>query len=115
MVARTLRNAGVSKHDLRRMLYQHARLPAWKMERYIGLWSNLVPGRPTLRELVDAGTAAAHFAESDDPDRLVPIVERPEDILLVLSGDPLRSNAYAFASNGMHGFPTSRRIRFPTR
>ena len=58
MVARTLRNAGVSKHDLRRMLYQHARLPAWKMERYIGLWSNLVPGRPTLRELVDAGTAA---------------------------------------------------------
>jgi hypothetical protein len=35
------------------------------------------------------------------------------DILLVLAGDPLRSNTYAFASNGMHGFPTSQRIRLP--
>jgi hypothetical protein len=45
--------------------------------------------------------------------RLVPIVERPEDILVVVSGDPLRSNACVFGSNGMHGFPTSRRVRHP--
>jgi hypothetical protein len=96
MVANTLARSGTTKATLRDLLFQYARLPASKMETYIG-----------------TGTAAPHFAESDDPERLVPIVEAPEDILLVLSGDPLRSNAYAFASNGMHGFPTSRRIRMP--
>lgn len=112
MVARTLARAGVGKKELRALLYRHARLPARQMEHLIGTWSNLVPGRPALADLVAAGSAAPQFAESDDPDRLVPIVERPEDILLVLSGDPLRSNAVAFASNGMHGFPTSKKVRF---
>ena len=114
MVARTLTRAGLTKADVREGLFRHARLPAEKLETYIGPWSNLVPGRPTLADLVAAGKAAAHFAESGDPARLVPIVESPDDILLVASGDPLRSNAYAFASNGMHGFPTSRRVRWPT-
>jgi len=112
MVARTLARAGTTKHALRQLLYEHARLPARQLETYIGAWSNLVPGRPSLRQLVENGTAAPYFAESDDPERLVPIVEKPDDILLVLSGDPLRSNAAVFGSNGMHGFPTSRRIRF---
>ena len=113
MAARTLTRAGLRKADVRDGLFRHARLPAEKLETYIGLWSNLVPGRPTLGQLVAAGKAAPIFAESDDPARPVPIVARADDILLVVSGDPLRSNAYAFASNGMHGFPTSRRIRWP--
>ena len=75
------------------------------------MWTNLLPGRPTLKQLVKNGTAAAHFSESDDPNRLVPIVENPDDFLIVVSGDPLRSNAYAFGSNGMHGYPTSKAIR----
>lgn len=113
LVAKTLNRAGMSKANLRAALFDYARLPAHEMERYIGQWTNLVPGRPTLGQLVEAGTAAPHFAESEDPSRLVPIVEKPEDILLVVSGDPLRSNAYVFASNGMHGFPTSRLVRRP--
>ena len=111
LVANTLAKSGLSKRAVQEALFGQARLPAHKMEAYIGAWSNLVPGRQTLRQLVEAGQAEPHFAESDDPERLVPIVARPEDILLVVSGDPLRSNAYAFASNGMHGFPTSKRIR----
>jgi len=111
MVAKTLHQAGLGKEDVRQGLFRHAHLPAARLETYIGRWSNLVPGRPTLADLIAAGKAVPLFAESDDPARLVPIVARAEDILLVVSGDPLRSNAYAFASNGMHGFPTSRRIR----
>ncbi|MDD9913055.1 MAG: hypothetical protein OXT01_00155 [Rhodospirillaceae bacterium] len=113
LVAKTLQRAGMSKENLRSALFDYARLPAEKLERYIGQWTNLVPGKPTLDQLVAGGTAAAHFASEDDPQRLVPIVEKPEDILIIVSGDPLRSNAYAFASNGMHGFPTSKRIRIP--
>ena len=101
----------MSKDGLRTALYEHARLPAVKLERYIGHWTNLLPGGPSLGQLEADGTAAPHFAENDDPQRLVPIVENPEDILITVSGDPLRSNAYVFASNGMHGFPTSKKIR----
>lgn len=112
LIVQTLKSNNVSKAELRELLFLYARLPAQKMETYIGLWSNLVPGRPTLEELVQLGTAAPHFALSTNPQRMVPIVERPEDIFIVVSGDPMRSNAYVFASNGMHGFPTSQLIRF---
>jgi hypothetical protein len=111
MVAKTLTRAGIGKAELKRLLFEYARIPAWKMETYIGAWTNLVPGQPTLRELVAAGRATRQFALDDNPERLAPIVERPEDILVVVSGDPLRSNACVFGSNGMHGFPTSRRVR----
>jgi hypothetical protein len=111
MIAKTLARAGVDRDGLRRRLYDQARLPAWKMEQYVGEFTNLVPGRQTLLQMHAAGTASAQFALSDDPNRLVPIVERPEDIALVVSGDPHRSNALVFGSNGMHGSPTSRLIR----
>jgi hypothetical protein len=113
ILAETLARAGLSKADVQRLLYRHARIPAWKFERYIGEWTNLVPGRPALTDLVKRGRAPAVFAESEDPDRLVPVVCNPEDIMIAVSGDPLRTNAYVFAHNGMLGYPTTRRIQFP--
>jgi hypothetical protein len=53
------------------------------------------------------------FAESDDPDRLVPITTDPEDIQIAVTGDPMRTNAYVFAHNGMLGYPTAKRVRLP--
>ena len=110
LVATTLAKVGLSKSDIRTRLFEYARLPARKLETYLGPWANLVPGRQTLADMVNAGTAPAGYAESDDPERLVPIVERAEDILIVVSGDPHRSNAMVLGSNGMHGFVTSRRV-----
>lgn len=112
LVARTLARGGLSKEQVREGLYRHARVSAARVEAIIGPWTNLVPGRPTLRQLVERGLAAPVFAESDDPARLVPVVEKPEDIQIVVAGDPQRSNAYVLVSNGMHGFPTSKRIRW---
>ena len=112
-VARTLAKAGLSKADVRNGLFKHARIPAHRFEAFAGEWSNLVPGRQTLNQLAEAGKAASVFAESDDRERLVPIVERAEHIILVVSGDPRRSNAMAHGSNGMHGMLTSRKIRMP--
>ena len=51
-------------------------MPAWRFERYIGEWTNLVPGRRRLEDLVKAGLVPPVFAESNDPERLVPIVCR---------------------------------------
>jgi len=113
ILAETLARAGLSKHDVKRRLFELARIPARRFERYIGEWTNLVPGRPTLADLVRSGKAPAVFAESDDPDRLVPVVCAPEDIAIAVSGDPLRTNAYSFAHNGMLGYPTSKPVRLP--
>ena len=112
MVAKTLSRAGWDKARLRKELFDRATLPASKVEKYVGLWTNFVPGGQSLTSVVKDGRAAPVFAQSDDPHRLVPIVEKPDDLLIVISGDPNRSNAYALASNGMHGYPTSRRVRF---
>jgi hypothetical protein len=47
------------------------------------------------------------FAASDDPQRLVPIVTRPERIRIAVAGDPTRTNAYAFSNDGPHGWWTT--------
>jgi len=115
ILAQTLARAGLSKQDVQRQLFQHARIPARQFERYTGEWTNLLPGRPSLRDLVKRGRAAAVFAESDDPDRLVPVVEKADDIMIAVSGDPLRTNAYVFAHNGILGYTTTKPIRMPAR
>jgi hypothetical protein len=115
ILAQTLARAGLSKQDVQRRLFEHARIPAWKFERYIGEWTNLAPGRPALRDLVKRGRASAVFAESDDPERLVPVVEKAEDVMIAVSGDPLRTNAYVFGHNGILGYTTTKPVRLPAR
>ena len=53
------------------------------------------------------------FYESDDPERLVPIVWKPEDFMIAVGGDPLRNNAYIFAHNAFLGYPVGRKIGLP--
>jgi len=113
ILAETLARGGLGKAALKERLFALARIPARKFEQYLGGWTNLVPGRPTLVDLVKRGRAPAVFAESEDPDRLVPVVLRAEDIMVAVSGDPLRTNAYVFAHNGMLGYPTTRIISLP--
>jgi Domain of unknown function (DUF4118) len=61
ILAETLARAGLSKQDVQRQLFQHARIPARQFERSTGEWTNLLPGRPSLRDLVKRGRAAAVF------------------------------------------------------
>ena len=113
ILAETLARAGVTKARLKELLFEHARIPAWKFERYLSGWTNLVAGQPTLAGLVASGRAPAFYAASDDPARLVPVVQRPEDIMVAVSGDPLRTNAYVFAHNGILGYPTTKAVALP--
>lgn len=110
ILARTFGRAGCTRTDVQAALFRESRIPASRFERYIGEWSNLTPGRRRLLDLVDDGVLPEVFAESDDPDRPVPIVTRPERIMIAVAGDPNRTNAYAFANDGPHGWWTSREI-----
>jgi hypothetical protein len=110
VLARTFARAGWTKGDAQAALFRHARIPASRFERYIGAWSNLTAGRQRLADLVAGGVLPPVFAESDDPDRPVPIVTRPERILIAVAGDPNRTNAYAFSNDGPHGWWTARAV-----
>ena len=48
-----------------------------------------------------------------DPERLVPIVFRAEDIMIAVGGDPLRTNCYVFCQNGYIGSPTAKPVSLP--
>lgn len=110
ILAETIARSGWTKSDLQAALFDKARIPARRFEDYIGHWTNLVPGRRRLVDFVNLRRADALFGESTDPERLVPIVARPEHLLIGVAGDPLRTNAYVFAHNGMLGFPVAHRI-----
>ena len=111
ILAETIAKAGWSKDDVRRYLFEHARTPAWEIERNLRDFMN----KPiwNLAEEADAGRIPKLFHESDDPNRRVPHVFRPEDYMIVVTGDPLRTNAYVFAHNGRLGYPVAKKIRLP--
>lgn len=103
MLARLFGRAGWRRRDVKEALFEHARIPAWKFEKLIGEWSNLTAGRRTLVSLAADGLVPPVFAESDDPDRLVPIVTDPSKFLIAVTGDPNRANAFAMSHDGPHG------------
>ena len=109
-IAEVIAKSGLSKKDVQRYLYENARIPAWRFEEILSWMS---PEKIDLCKLVDAGIAPKQFCESKDPDRMVPIVCSPNDFLITVSGDPLRNNAYAFTSNGIFGYTTSKKIEVP--
>lgn len=112
VLARTIAAAGWSKDDLRRALFEQARIPAQRFEKLIGEWSNLTPGRRSLVEHVELGNLPPVFAETDDPERLVPIVCEASKFMVAVAGDPNRTNAYVFANDGPHGDWTTKAIDF---
>jgi hypothetical protein len=111
ILAETIAKAGWSKADVKRSLYDNARMQAGRLEVMMERWTEFKIG--SLKHQVNLGNLPRDFAESDDPQRMVPIVLDPEDFMVLVSGDPLRTNAYAFAHNGYLGFPTAKKIELP--
>ena len=111
ILAETIARAGWSKQDVKRYLYDHARLTAREFERYIGEWTDH-PIR-SLKEQANLGKIPKLFYQSDDPERMVPIVFEPDDFMIVVAGDLLRTNCYTFAHNGILGYPVAKKIALP--
>src|SRR5688572_8236910 len=108
IIARTIASWGWSKADLRKYLFDHARLPAHQYERILRDWTV----KPTwnLEEEYRLGRVPKVFFDSDDPNRMVPLVWEPDDYMVVVTGDPARNSAYVFAHNGVLGYPVAKKI-----
>ena len=111
ILAETFAKAGWSKADLQRYLFDHARVPASEFERMLRDWT----AKPVwdLAEQVRLGKIPKVYHESDDPARMVPLVWKPQDYMICVTGDPLRNSAYVFAHNGLLGYPVAKRIELP--
>ncbi len=111
IIAETIAGWGWSKRDLKRHLFDHARIPAHQFERILRDWTQ----KPTwnLTEEAKAGRIPKVFHASDDPDRMVPLVWKPEDYMLAVTGDLTRNSVYIFAHNGVLGYPVAKRIALP--
>jgi len=110
ILARTFAAAGWSKAQVQQALFAQARMRAWRFEKMVGEWSNLTAGRRTLVDMAAAGDVPAVFAESEDPERLVPIVTDPSKFVIAVAGDPNRTNAYVMSNDGPHGDWTARPV-----
>ncbi len=111
IIAETIAAGGWSKQKFREQLFAQARMPAHQFERILRDWTQ----KPTwnLQEEHAAGRIPKIFHESDDPERRVPLVWRPEDFQIVVTGDLGRNSIYVFAHNGVLGFPVGKEIRLP--
>jgi hypothetical protein len=111
ILARTMAAGGWSKQDLKQQLFEHARMPAWQFERYLRDWTM----KPTwdLAQEVRLGRIPKVFCESDDPNRMVPIVWEADDFMIAVTGDLMRNSAFVFAHNGVLGYPVGKQIHLP--
>jgi hypothetical protein len=108
IIARAIAGWGWSKQKLKQYLFDHARIPAQEYERILRDWT----AKPTwnLEEEYRLGRIPRVFCESEDPNRLVPLVWEPDDYMIVVTGDPARNSAYVFAHNGVLGYPVAKKI-----
>ena len=111
IIVETIAKAGWSKLDVKKFLFEHARMPAYVFERQLRDWN--IRGVWDLKDDVVNGRIPKVFYESDDPNRMVPIVWKPEDFMIAVGGDPMRNNAYIFAHNAFLGYPVGRKIGLP--
>ena len=111
ILAETIAAGGWTKETLRQKLFDHARMPAHQFERILRDWTQ----KPTwnLAEEHKAGRIPKVFHESDDPNRMVPLVFKPEDYQIVVTGDLGRNSCYVFAHNGVLGYPVGKEIKLP--
>jgi hypothetical protein len=109
-VARFLAKEGISKNDVKRYLYDHTKVSVKSMENLAhagGLTSF------NVNKLAAEGIAPKAYAESVDPDRLVPVFLRPEWIGVVVSGDSGRSRCRGYVQNHEQGMPVSKKVVLP--
>ena len=100
-----------SKDQMREYMWRNATISASMMERY----AVQTGGLPLdFRKLVAEGYLSPDYISSDDPERQVRIFAKPEQIGIVVAGDPGRNQSRGYMANHEQGARTSHRIALPT-
>lgn len=108
VIAKLIAKAGFSKDAIRRYLYERARISAREFD------ADLRDTGPVSRA-VREGRLPKSFGESDDPNRMLPVFHSPDELLIVVSGDPTRNRLFVTYQVGYQGCATSREIKLPNK
>lgn len=99
-----------NKDRLRQYLWENMTMSASLMKHFC---AQTAAQNIDFFQLVEEGTLPAYYAASNDPDREIPIIVRPEHIGIVVAGDPGRNQSRAYMSNNAQGGRTARRVELP--
>lgn len=109
-VAGGFARAGWGKKEIRRHLYENAKIAAGTLERY----SDAVFGNPvSIADLAKRTDLGPQFTRSADPGRLVPLLLKEECTDIVVAGDPARNQSKIYLNNQEQGAPVSRKVVLP--
>jgi hypothetical protein len=111
LVANILAEAGYTKDEIRRYIFDHARIPACEFDENLAL---LWPGY-TIRQAVEQGKLAPSFCATHDPARLLPLLHEPRQLLVVVSGSSTKNRNFIVNQAGDQGLAVSREIRLPAK
>ncbi|MGH3495206.1 MAG: hypothetical protein ACRDQ1_18500, partial [Sciscionella sp.] len=98
---------GMTRADVRLALAEHAMVPArWLNDGVTAL------GGPwlDLAKRVRGGVLPPRFHESDDPNRLVPVILDPARLAIVVTGNPGRNQSKYYIPLGKPGQRFTRRV-----
>lgn len=111
VVAKLLASQGYSKQDVSRYIREHATVTAAYFEKSGSRFNNWKPY--SLKEAVERGDLPQAWHESDDPNRLVPLLGLDARIIVCVAGDPTRNRSLFFRENYSQGRLTSRAVTLP--
>jgi hypothetical protein len=109
-VARVIANDGWTKDDIRKYLYDNARIPAAQMENYS--WQ-VGANKLDLCKLAAEGVIDKDYCQSTDPQRPVRVFLRADWIGIIVAGDPERNQSRGYVNNHKQGVPVSKKVILP--
>jgi len=110
LVASVLSEAGYTKNDIKHYIFDNARIPAYEFDENLGqLW----PGY-TVHQAVEQGKLPASFCTTEDPKRMLPVLQGPEQLLIVVSGSSTKNRNFIVSQAGDQGLAVSKEIKLPS-
>ena len=109
LVANILSQAGYSKQDIRDYIYKHARVTAATFDFEL---NRLYPGY-NIAKIVADGLLPKSYAESDDPERLLPLTHNEEELVIIVAGFESRNRSCILQQIAHQGLPCAREIKLP--
>ncbi len=103
-VAKSLADAGYSKADVRRLVYEHCTMRLGDFE-WVFKYTTVM--RMSLKERVEEGVFPQEFLGK--PDDIVRVLSSPDTLHIVVCGDPHRNRIMVL--EGGHTLPTTKLIR----
>ena len=111
LVASILAKASYTKNDIKKYIYDNARIPAIIFEREL---KNGIKTGYTIHQAIEEGKLPPSYCETDDPNRMLPLLRSPEQLMIVVSGPTARNRNFIVLQVGNQGLTVSKEIKLPT-